>query len=77
MRELVGVEYCCLVSWCGHNFGDPDSARAFDVWDTQVRTHLHNSHNATIPPNAYLNDFLRPVYSTAHGDRPPADRARS
>jgi hypothetical protein len=71
-RELFGVEYCCTVSWCGYNFGDPDSARDFDVWTAGVRIHLQNFHNHRLAPNAYLNDLLRPVYSVAHGDRSSA-----
>jgi hypothetical protein len=75
-REIIyGVEYCCTVSWCRYNFGDPDCSREFDLWTAQVRVHLQNFHNHRVAPNAYLNDLLRPVYSTAHGDRSPADAA--
>ena len=80
MREPFSVEYRCVASRCGYNFGDPDGVRDFELWASQIRIHLINFHNIELSPNAYLNDVLRPVYSTAHGDSSSADaadRARS
>jgi hypothetical protein len=79
-REPISVEYVCDVSQCCYYFGDPDASRDFDLWCSQVRIHMHNFHNIGLAPNAYLNDLLHPVYSTAHGHNSsatPADRASS
>jgi hypothetical protein len=75
---IITVEYCCAV--CAYYFGDPDAARDFEVWCALIRIHQQNFHDIHRPPNAYLNDLLRPVYSVAHGHRcsaAPADRART
>jgi hypothetical protein len=59
-HEIEGAQYRCKE--CGWNFGDPDAAKSFLVWEATARGHLLTKHLIPAQRLRSVNDFVVPFF---------------